>query len=92
MVVMRALNAIVICCVLLFSIALLFPAKLMAQEPYAVNPSVQDCVNVRDDSNNDANIKTCLTANSPAKYEGNFYNCGHSEYSCYDDRYARTEL
>ncbi len=36
-----------------------------AQEPYIVKPSVQDCVNVRSDSNSDASLLTCLAANAP---------------------------
>ena len=45
------------------SVVILFLAlNAGAQEPYIVKPTVQDCVNVRDDSNTSANIVTCLSA------------------------------
>jgi competence protein ComEC len=47
-------------------VALAVPGMtLVAQEPYVIRDDVEDCVNVRDDSNTDGNVIACLTANSP---------------------------
>ena len=44
---------------------LIFAANTYAQEPYKIRPTVQQCVNIRDDASTDANIINCLAANTP---------------------------
>jgi hypothetical protein len=47
------------------TVFLLFAVYAQAQESYLVKPDVQGCINVRDNSNTNAGVIGCLSANSP---------------------------
>ena len=47
------------------TVFLLFAVYAQAQESYLVRPDVQGCINVRDDSNTNAGVVGCLSADSP---------------------------
>jgi len=55
-------RSVFLCCAGLS--AALLGAKVFAQQSYIVRSDVQDCVNVRSDSNTDAAILACLPDNS----------------------------